>query len=118
MKIMTALRSYLAAFLVFALVVTSHSMAQARGMTDAQGQMVICTGTGPITVLVDAEGRPVERSHVCPECAMHLFAGTSAPFEPPLLELRGGETLWFLNGTVTVPVRIARATARGPPVLI
>lgn len=115
---MTMFRTYLAVFCALLLVVTSHSMAQARGMTDADGQMVICTGTGPITVLVDAEGQPVERGHVCPDCAMSLFAGTSAPFEPPMLVLRGGETVSFPANTATAPARIARATARGPPSFI
>jgi len=115
---MTKFRTYIAAFCALLLVVTSHSMAQARGMTDAEGQIVICTGTGPITVLVDADGQPVERGHVCPDCAMSLFAGVSAPFEPPMLALGGGETVSFPANTATTLLRIVRATARGPPPFI
>ncbi len=62
--------------LVLALMValTSQSMALARGqMYDASGAMVICTGTGPVSVLVDREGQPVERAPICPDCAFSFL---------------------------------------------
>ena len=115
---MISFRKYLAAFCALLLVVTSHSMAQARGTTDADGQIVICTGTGPITVLVDGDGQPMERGHVCPDCAMSLFAGEGAPFDTPVLTLRGGERLAIMGAVAAVQLRTMRATARGPPPFI
>ena len=52
------------------LALTAHSMAMARGATAATGQMVICTGTGPVTVYTDAEGAPTDAPHICPDCIL------------------------------------------------
>lgn len=69
-----------ATLLALLLLVTSQSMAVARGtMKDASGAMVLCTGTGPITVLTDENGQPIGPNHICPDCAMSVMAGLAAP---------------------------------------
>lgn len=72
----------IAAFvLAFLLLVTSQSMAVARGtMVDATGTMVLCTGTGPITVLMDENGDPIGPRHICPDCALSVIAGLAEAF--------------------------------------
>lgn len=72
----------IAAFvLAFLLLVTSQSMAVARGtMVDATGTMVLCTGTGPITVLMDETGEPIGPRHICPDCALSVIAGLAEAF--------------------------------------
>lgn len=65
--------------LVLALVVTGQALAQARGQAAAVGQMVICTGTGPVMVSVDTEGNPTGPPHICPEGALALFLDGAAP---------------------------------------
>ncbi len=48
-------------------------MAQARMTPGPKGHIVLCTGTGPLSVLVDAKGQPTGATHICPDCAMSLF---------------------------------------------
>jgi len=55
------------------LALTGHSMAQARSAPGPDGHMILCTGTGPLAVLVDANGQPAGPAHICPDCAMSLF---------------------------------------------
>jgi len=62
------LRPYFAFALVALLTLTGQSMVVARGASAATGQIVICTGTGPVTVSVDAEGQPKGPVHICPDC--------------------------------------------------
>ena len=45
-------------------------MATARGASAATGQMVICTGTGPVVVYIDDEGQPTAAPHICPDCVL------------------------------------------------
>ena len=78
------LRTNIGACLVLCLVLTSQTMAVARGAQDPSGQVVLCTGTGPVTVLVDAKGQPVGQVHICPDCALGLF--DTAPASPEKVE--------------------------------
>jgi hypothetical protein len=52
---------------------TGQTMAAARGAAAATGQMVICTGQGPVTVYTDAEGQPTGAPHLCPDCVLNHF---------------------------------------------
>src|SRR6056297_1935912 len=74
---MTAARAYLAFALAFVLTFTGQSMALARTAPDPAGQMVLCTGSGPVTVLLDAEGQPTGAVHVCPDCTLSLLAAVA-----------------------------------------
>ncbi|EDM72383.1 hypothetical protein RAZWK3B_09036 [Roseobacter sp. AzwK-3b] len=113
---MTQVRTYLAIALAFVLTLTAQSTALARSAPDPAGQMVLCTGTGPVTVLVDAQGQPTGAVHICPECALSLFQVTSSD-TPDLLR----PTTWTPAQTIDLHLEIfdlARlpARARGPPV--
>jgi len=65
------LRACLSILLSLMLLVTSHSMAIARGADQAVDRIVICTGTTLSTLYVDAEGQPTAAPHLCPDCALH-----------------------------------------------
>lgn len=76
------LPSYLTLLLVLAVTLTAHSAGAMRGMRDATGQMVICSGSGPVVVYVDSDGQPARAPHDCPDCiAQGLDA--LAPFQQP-----------------------------------
>ena len=62
------INSLVSGVLVWLLVLTGQGVAFAQGANAAVGQMVICTGAGPVTVYVDAEGQPVGKPHSCPDC--------------------------------------------------
>lgn len=84
-RIMRFIRPILPVVAALLLLVTSQSMAVARGtMRDATGSMVLCTGTGPITVLMDENGEPIGPSHICPDCALSVIAGLADGFVLPV----------------------------------
>ena len=60
------------------LALTSQSMAVARGAAQPVGHVVLCTGTGPVSVAVDATGQPTGTPHICPDCMLGLFGETPA----------------------------------------
>ncbi len=109
-------RPFLGLMLALVLALTGQSMAVARGMPDAAGRIVLCKGAGPITVLVDDEGQPVGPAHICPDCALSLFAMGAAVSEMPVRRLGKGVRLRpeaaVRMGALDGPV----ARARGPPV--
>lgn len=64
------LRLTLSLVLVFMLALTSQTMALARGAAAPVGHMVLCIGSGSVTVYTDAQGQPTEAPHFCPDCAV------------------------------------------------
>lgn len=99
-------------------VLTGQGVAASRGMDRAVGHMVLCTGTGPVVVYVDAEGQPTRAPHFCPDYALTLLGAIAladpvlptAPEHTHPAPLRGAGSLIALP----LPFRPARA----PPVMI
>jgi hypothetical protein len=109
-------RTYLALSLALMLALTGQSMAVARGATDAAGQMVLCTGTGPVTIFVDENGEPTSAPHICPDCALHLLAAVVIDQAGPVRIDTQGQ-LHFVRHDLQNRHHIAPSgTARGPPV--
>lgn len=79
------LRITLAFALSILLGLTGQSIATSRGVDHAVGQMVLCTGTGPVIVYMDAEGQPTKPPHYCPDYALSLLGALLAdqPALPP-----------------------------------
>lgn len=108
-------RTYTALTLVLLLVLTGQSMAVARGHTGVSGQMVLCTGTGPVMVYVDENGSPVAPPQYCPDTALNLLAAVVLPDVTPVRSyvaryqhpIRAGEQIRGLN--------LLPHLARGPP---
>lgn len=111
-------RIFLALTLSLVLVLTGQSLAQSRGVTMAQGQVEICTGSGPVMVYVDADGQPTQAPHYCPDFALTLLsalavADITAPRAPD------GVRMHAARGHAQVLTAVAlRASARAPPALI
>ncbi|WP_293576819.1 hypothetical protein [Phaeobacter sp.] len=112
---MRALRSYLTLLLVgvFALTgVSAHA-----GMRDATGQMVICTGSGPVMVYIDSDGAPTSPPSDCPECltfavfvpTQTLHVQAQAVVMPPWRAMAGAFGV--------APIWSQANLARAPPVL-
>jgi hypothetical protein len=72
-------RPCFALILTLMLVVTGQSMAVARGASGPVGQMVICTGIGPVVVTIDETGAPTGPLHICPDCALSLLVAVAVP---------------------------------------
>lgn len=79
------LRKSLPFVLSLLLVLTGQSVAASRGVDAAVGQMVLCTGKGPVIVYMDENGQPTKPPHFCPEFALTLL-GAIAVAQPGLPE--------------------------------
>ncbi len=98
------------------IAVTSTSMAVARGqMYDATGAIVLCTGTGPMTVLVDHEGQPVEQAPICPDCAFSFLDFVVSSSEVQLLSSSEYEISLGFETSDRPGRSVAQARVRGPP---
>lgn len=109
------LRLLNALFLSLTLVLTSYSMAVARGQNPDRGtDMVICTGVGMTTITIGPDGTPVKTTHICPD-AMSIFAATVAlpniPAQTMAMQWRVRPT----NTVITQPAETLCPSARGPP---
>jgi hypothetical protein len=100
------------------LAATSLTMAVARGQMRVAGEIVLCTGEGPLTVAVNERGEPVGPMVICPDMALGLLAAVAAP-QPQVSRPEG---VARLRAAVTVARMAAQAAplprSRGPPVLI
>ena len=102
--------------LVLLLVVSGITLGAARGQARVAGAVVLCAGTTVQVQLVDAQGVPVPRTHICPDMALSLMAavGQGAPGVVPRQD--GGWSLDPVAVQGLAPGRVVvDARARGPP---
>jgi len=109
-------RSYLTLFLVLAVTLTAHSAGALQGVRDATGQIVICSGSGPLVIYVDSDGQPARAPHDCPDCitlGMDALAPSQRPqhvVPEPMRRVDQPEQIRVLS---RMPLR---ASARSPPI--
>ncbi|OJI93973.1 hypothetical protein LY10_00270 [Planktotalea frisia] len=106
----------ISSLLVALVVLTAQSAAAARTMPDASGQMVICTGNGPMMIYIDANGEPTGAPQICPEYALSLIVAVA--LDAPVMSKR---VVWSELRSVErvlkqATVRLGTPMARGPPV--
>lgn len=101
--------------LVALMVLTSASLAVARAAPDATGQMVLCTGTGPVVVHVDANGDPTGAPHYCPDCAMTLLAAIAGDVSGTVAACGVQQITFEMTDALGVMVPRRVAQARDPP---
>lgn len=100
------------------LAISSLSLTTARGAPTQAGFMVICTGTGLVSIAVDTGGQPVGPVHICPDCVTTMIAALPDPASV------APDPVQIAADVVTIPVKIApqfsylAVRARGPPFLI
>jgi hypothetical protein len=115
----TTMTRILTLTLALLIAVTSQQMAMARAVTkDAQGQVILCTGQGPLTVTLDAQGNPIGPVHICPDCALTLMAYNDVPIavKTPVVHIQTiAQTPVSTRqiGVIPIPTK-----ARDPPVLV
>jgi len=61
------------------IVITALHVGAARGQAQVAGSIVLCTGSGPVIVTVDADGQPTGHAKTCPDCVMSILAGPDVP---------------------------------------
>lgn len=72
-------RTLITCVTICVLALTSVAAGVARGQADPVGQMVICSGTGPVMVHMDATGKPTGPPVLCPDGVMALLAAVADP---------------------------------------
>ena len=106
----------LTAFLLaLVLALTGYQMAVARAQPAPAGQLVICSGLGLVTVLVDENGQPVSQVHVCPDGLLTLFSGLDSGWEPAARAERWVPVVPVAVALRTEGQRSPAPQARGPP---
>ena len=119
---MQSLHRYLAPvpalLLAAVMVLTSQSMAVARGGTGPAGQIVLCTGTGPVAVYVDDDGQPTGPPHLCPDCALHLLDAFAAPDIAPAPLVAAPRKQRFVTAAPHGETRSHTPSARDPPAAV
>ena len=102
--------------LALILSVGSLQMALARTAPVPVGEMVLCTGSGPVTVAIDAEGNPTGQVHYCPDCAAVSFAALDIG---PTVLPRPASLARPLHGAAPTEANTPQASicpqSRGPP---
>ena len=114
----SAFHKFLPVILSLLLVLTGQSIAVSRGVDMATGQMVLCTGNGPVVVHVDANGQPTAPPHYCPDYALTLLGAVAdaQPAQPEAPVLRLPTPIRETGNLVAAPV--PDTPARAPPVLV
>lgn len=109
---------FIAALMIAVIALTAQSAAHARAMSDAGGQMIICTGAGPVMVYMDEDGQPTEAPHICPDYALSLLFD----LQTGSLELARTATWEILafdsRRSAPLSSHFGTAQARGPPSLM
>ena len=107
--------------LMFALmlVVTSLSFGQVRLMPDAVGNMVLCSRDGPETVLVDADGQPVQGSNICIDCITNFVSlGPESQIEPNIFITEFNDFVPAHTGFSQIKTPYDVPRSRAPPSLV
>ncbi len=106
---------YIGFGLILLLLLTSQSMAVARGVSGSGGQIELCTGTGPVMVFVDETGTPTDPPRYCPDQVLTVLAHVTMPVPEPL-PVQGAGQAEAVSGSRSKsarprPIRLPR----GPP---
>lgn len=111
------LNRFLPLALSLLVVLTGQGVAASRGMDRAVGQMVLCTGSGPVVVYMDARGQPTHPPHFCPDYALSLLGAiaVAAPELPVAPAAAMPAPLHKAESLIALPVPYR--PARAPPVL-
>lgn len=107
-------------FLPYALsllvIFTGQGVAMTRGIDHVAGQIVLCTGAGPVVVYVDAEGQPTRAPHYCPDYALNLLGAIhEAPAAVPSAP-SSALPAPLLQSHDLIAAPLPRHPARAPPI--
>ncbi|WP_149775794.1 hypothetical protein [Ruegeria intermedia] len=113
-----AFRIFLPYALSVLLALMAQGVAASRGMDRAVGQMVLCTGTGPVVVYMDENGQPTKASHYCPDYALNLLGAVFADQPPHSSAPDRVQPDPPRETSNLVVARVHGQPARGPPVRV
>ena len=109
------LRQITSVFLLLVVFTASVQLAAARGHAPAVGTLEICTGSGPIHILVDENGEPTGGVMICPDYALAFYADPY-PNVAVLLTNDAWQGLWADDAAEQIAAQSRPLSqARGPP---
>ncbi|WP_162497406.1 hypothetical protein [Roseovarius dicentrarchi] len=109
------MNSLSAAALTFALILTGQAMAQLRLTPGPSGVMEICTGHGPVRVLIGADGTPQEAAAVCPDCVMTALYDLAPPQPMAAYDPRVSRLAMQSVTAHAAGLDVVHPSARSPP---
>ncbi len=99
-------------------ILTGLGVASSRGIDKVAGQMVLCTGAGPVVVYMDKDGQPTQAPHYCPEFALSLL-GAVEPQPADLPYVSDALSPQPPRGaTSLIAADVPNRPARSPPVVV
>lgn len=98
-------------------VSTGVGVAGSRGIDRAVGQMVLCTGDGPVTVYMDAEGQPTKAPHFCPDFALALLGAVLPELVQVSNPAHSAGAIPLVRRESLISALVLRTPARGPPAM-
>lgn len=106
--------------LLLCLCITLYGVGSDAGTFTGRGtfEMVICSGDGPVTVVMDANGNPVTPAAKCCDC---LTCGAPTPalatgaFRYSAAPARFSKLVISITDQIATPPHTIRPQARGPP---
>ncbi len=109
-------RTFLPYALSLMVILTGQGLAVSRGMERAVGQMVLCTGSGPVVVYMDEDGQPTRTPQYCPDYALNLLGAIhEASVAVPPAPSRALPAPSLLSQHL-IAAPLPRHPARAPPV--
>ena len=109
------LRDILGLALAALIAVTALHVGAARGQAQVAGSIVLCTGTGPVVVAVDADGQPTGHVATCPDCVLSILAAPDVPAAAPVQRLRVRRQRFGRSRVAGRSAAMRGFRARGPP---
>lgn len=100
------------------LLLTAQITVASQLRVDKAGQMVICTGIGPVTVYVDDEGQPTGPPHICPDCLQALLGHLPTQTPEAARRVESAPLRWLDSAVLQASRQIPTPPARGPPVFV
>ncbi|WP_420862869.1 hypothetical protein [Algirhabdus cladophorae] len=110
-------RIFALTLIVGLMVLTSQTMAVARGQAAATGQMTLCLAHGTQVVTVDAEGNPTLGGQFCPDCVLTPWAAASGAAIPDRPKQISKSVVVPLVALTQGRIGDRRLGARDPPTL-
>ncbi|EBA15489.1 hypothetical protein RSK20926_14766 [Roseobacter sp. SK209-2-6] len=115
----STLRTYLALVLALVMTLTGHAAASMQvGGQAAVGQMVLCTGSGPVVVYTDSDGQPTPPPHHCPDCVLSVLEVTRSGDVATVPFYGGEERQSRTEAVLSVSTVLVYAVARSPPLTL
>lgn len=96
-------------------VIASVGAGVARGQAEAAGTVVLCRGHVTVTVAVDSDGQPIERTVLCPDCVQLLFSMLPDPAPKWVNWAAARVSVSHAGIEFQPPQQIGNELPRGPP---